>query len=121
MAITPNARHSTVMSDAVGAIGLVQILEWSGCCFGLLGSALLALNNRYSGYGFPVFLVSNGFWIVFGFLTGAMGMVVMQIGFTATSLIGAWNWLIKARRNEPLAASLGERPNTECLIHKKCG
>lgn len=73
---------------------MIEILEWAGCLTGLCGAALLALNNRYSGWGFVLFLVSNIAWIVFGLSTHATGMVVMQIGFTATSLIGVWKWLI---------------------------
>jgi len=69
---------------------LLELIEWIGCATGLCGAALLALNNRYSGWGFVLFLVSNVAWIYFGLLTHATGMVVMQVGFTATSLMGVW-------------------------------
>lgn len=73
---------------------MIEILEWAGCLTGLCGAALLALNNGYSGWGFVLFLVSNIAWIFFGLLSHATGMVVMQTGFTVTSLIGVWKWLI---------------------------
>jgi hypothetical protein len=73
---------------------LVNALEWAGCATGLLGAWLLALNNRLSGWGFAAFLVSNVLWIAFGVATGATGLVVMQVGFTATSLLGVYRWLI---------------------------
>lgn len=78
-------------------MGIVQLLEWSGCAFGLLGAGLLALNTRLSGWGFVAFLVSNGLWIAFGLLTESPGLIVMQVGFTATSLLGIYRWLLKNR------------------------
>ena len=76
---------------------VLELIEWIGCATGLCGSALLALNNRYSGWGFVLFLLSNVAWIYFGLLTHATGMVVMQVGFTATSLMGVWRWMIVTR------------------------
>lgn len=75
----------------------VQAIEWTGCVLGLLGASLLALNNRHSGWGFVAFLMSNGCWIAFGLMTGAQGLIIMQIGFTATSLLGIRNWMIRSR------------------------
>lgn len=70
-----------------------KVLEILGSCSGLLGAALLARNDALSGYGFVAFLVSNACWMIFGLRTSIWGMVVMQIGFTATSVIGIVNWL----------------------------
>lgn len=76
---------------------MLSLIEWAGCLFGVLGAGLLALNNRWSGWGFVLFLGSNAAWIAFGLITGAMGLVTMQIVFTATSLVGIWQWLIRPR------------------------
>ena len=89
-------RHSELKGIWRGKI--LELLEWVGCATGLCGAALLALNNRYSGWGFVLFLGSNVAWIFFGLFSHAIGMVVMQIGFTATSLIGIWKWLVMARK-----------------------
>lgn len=78
----------------------MSILEWSGCFFGLLGAVILALNNQYSGWGFVAFLISNCLWIAFGIQTETMGLVLMQAGFTVTSLMGIWNWLIRGSGNK---------------------
>ncbi len=75
------------------------LLEWLGCMTGLLGAMLLALNNRYSGYGFVAFLASNVCWVMYGMLGGAWGLVVMQLGFTATSLLGLYRWFPGVRRS----------------------
>lgn len=75
----------------------MEMFEWIGCITGLCGAALLALNNRYSGWSFVLFLASNVAWLLFGLLSHAAGMVIMQIGFTATSLTGIWKWLIVAK------------------------
>lgn len=71
-----------------------RILEWSGALTGLVGSALLATNSDVSGWGFLAFLVSNLFWIGFGMMHRMHGMLLMQIGFTATSLMGIYRWML---------------------------
>lgn len=71
---------------------MITALEWGGCATGVLGALLLALNNRYSSWGFVSFLISNFCWIAFGVITKAEGLVVMQIAFTATSLLGLYKW-----------------------------
>lgn len=71
-----------------------EAVEWAGSLTGLLGAALLALNNAWSGYGFLAFLFSNVCWITYGRMTDAKGLITMQLGFTATSLIGIWQWLV---------------------------
>lgn len=65
---------------------------WFGSFTALAGSLLLALNTAYSGYGFVAFLVSNFAWIYHGTKTRTWPLVVMQIGFTVTSVIGLRNW-----------------------------
>lgn len=68
-------------------------VEWLGSLTGLLGAGLLALNNAWSGYGFVAFLISNACWILYGRMARAKGLITMQLGFTATSMIGIWRWL----------------------------
>ena len=74
-----------------------SVVEWGGAVFGIVGAALVAMNNRYSGYGFVAFLASNACLITFGILPSAFGLVTMQIVFTGTSLVGIWRWLLKDR------------------------
>ncbi|KVP75501.1 hypothetical protein WJ96_07280 [Burkholderia ubonensis] len=69
-----------------------KVIEWSGAILGLTGSLLLALNLGISGYGFVAFLISNVCWLAFGIKSRAWGLVTMQVGFTATSLMGLYNW-----------------------------
>ena len=71
----------------------LKYFEWSGSVFGMLGAFLLALNNEYSGLGFVMFLLSNVFWIIYGFITKMYSMLSMQAIFTATSILGIVNWL----------------------------
>lgn len=72
---------------------MVAAIGWFGSITGLLGSLLLALNTSFSGWGFVVFLLSNAAWMTHGIRTKTWSMVVMQLGFTVTSLIGVWRWL----------------------------
>lgn len=68
-------------------------IEWLGSLTGLIGAALLALNSAISGYGFVAFLLSNLCWIAFGIRTRSRPMIAMQVGFTATSVLGMYRWL----------------------------
>ena len=45
---------------------MIDFLQWAGCLTGVAGASLLALNTKNSGWGFVLFLVSNGFWTAFG-------------------------------------------------------
>lgn len=86
---------------------IIDLLQWAGCAMGGLGSALLAVRSKWSGWGFVSYLLSNVCWIAFGILTSAPGLVVMQIVFTITSAIGVWFWLVlpsRERGNERQAA-----------------
>lgn len=74
-------------------ISSIKAAEWVGSLTGLVGSYLLAQNNAHSGYGFVFFLVSNACIFYFGSKTRAWGLVTMQTGFTATSLLGIYHWL----------------------------
>ena len=73
-------------------ISPLTLLEWGGCASGVLGSLLLALNNRYSGYGFVLFLASNLFWAAFALTNGTHGLLTQQAFFTLTSLVGIKQW-----------------------------
>jgi len=70
-----------------------KILEWLGCITGVAGAFLLALNNEWSGWGFVVFLISNVFWITYGIITRTPGLITMQVVFTATSILGIYQWM----------------------------
>ena len=71
-----------------------QFTEWAGCLTGLSGAALLAANLPISGWGFALFLASNAFMFIYGYLAKAKGLMLMQIGFTATSVTGVFKWLV---------------------------
>ena len=70
----------------------VVYLDWIGCAFALLGSLLLALNTRISGWGFAAYLLSNCAWIAFAVSAGITSLLIMQTGFTFTSLLGLYRW-----------------------------
>lgn len=84
-----------ILNYSVPANTLALSLQWLGCVTAAFGSLLLALQTKRSGYGWIAFLISNLFWIAYGLLTGAPGLVTQQIIFTCTSMVGIWRWLIK--------------------------
>lgn len=71
------------MSELVG-------FEWAGSLLGLLGAFLLATHSRVSRYGWLAFLAANVTMIVFAAGIGAHGLLVQQLGFTASSLLGLY-------------------------------
>lgn len=81
-------------------ITTLDALQWAGCATGVTGALLLALNTKHSGWGFVLFLISNGFWTAFGIQTNAPGLITTQIIFTATSLLGIYRWLVMARQRK---------------------
>lgn len=66
------------------------ILEWAGSISGLLGAFLLATNTSVSRYGWFAFLVANFCMILFALGIDKYGLMVQQIGFTFTSLLGIY-------------------------------
>jgi len=68
-------------------------VEWLGAGFGLFGSMLVALRTGASGYGFLLFLASNGCWLWFSWKRRSWGLFTMQVGFSMTSLLGIYRWL----------------------------
>lgn len=89
---------------------MLTVLEWTGAAMGASGALLLAFNNRWSGYGFVLFLASNVAWIAYGVLSSAYGLVSMQIVCTGTSLLGVWRWLVMPRITSNRVASLAALP-----------
>lgn len=74
---------------------LVEIFSMS--C-GLLGSLLLALKGANAKYGWLLFAASNVGWIVFAQGHGHWFFLVQQLGFSITSAIGIWTYLIQPFR-----------------------
>jgi hypothetical protein len=67
---------------------------FSAAC-ALLGSLLLALKGKHAGKGWVLFACSNFGWIVFANGYGHWFFLVQQIGFSITSAIGIWRYLVK--------------------------
>lgn len=65
-----------------------QLFEWSGSLLGLLGAFLLATHSSLSRYGWYAFLAANVAMICFALQIQAWGLLLQQVGFTATSLLG---------------------------------
>ncbi|ABE45663.1 hypothetical protein [Polaromonas sp. JS666] len=61
---------------------------------GLLGSLVLSLKGTRAAWGWLLFAMSNVGWLGFSFENGHWFMFIQQIGFSITSALGMWNWLI---------------------------
>lgn len=89
----------------------MQAIEMLSSALGLLGAILLASRSRFAGWAFAAWLLSNVGWLVFGAGHNHWFFFAQQIGFTATSLLGVWTWLIHPalRRAETAEESLAAR------------
>ncbi|MCC2673080.1 MAG: hypothetical protein K0R58_27 [Ramlibacter sp.] len=73
-----------------------RAIEAVAALCGLAGALLLALRGEHAGWGWAAFLASNAGWIVYALVRSMPWMLLQQIGFTATSVIGIWQWLVLA-------------------------
>jgi nicotinamide riboside transporter PnuC len=70
------------------------VVEWTGSVTGAAGAMLLALNISCSGYAWLIMLVSNAAWIAYALPNRIHSMLLMQLVFTTTSLVGIYRWLM---------------------------
>jgi nicotinamide riboside transporter PnuC len=61
---------------------------------GVIGTVALALNGPRAGWGFVWYLGSNAGWITFAAITRQWPLLVQNIVFTASSILGVWVWLV---------------------------
>jgi len=74
---------------------LLTILEWLGTAAGIAGALLVASNTRHSAWGWISFLLSSSCMAGFAWLSGIWGLMLLEIVFILTNLLGLWRWLIK--------------------------
>ena len=65
-------------------------MVWGGALAGLLGAGLLASQTRHARWGWLAFLLANLLLICWALRMQAMGLLVQQLGFTATSVLGLY-------------------------------
>jgi hypothetical protein len=75
----------------------MALIEIFAALCGLAGTLLLATKGLYAGWGFVAFLASNAGWLAFSAAHGHWAMFAQQVGFTGSSLVGIWVWLIKGK------------------------
>lgn len=80
-------------------------VQWVGSVLSLVATYMIALNRRV-GYAFCLYVIANGCWFWFGWQTQNYPMLLMQSGFTVSSLLGIWTWLVKPRFVSSASASL---------------
>lgn len=71
-------------------------LEWIAAITGVVGAILLALNCRFSAYGFIFFLASSVSWSISAYVSDQVPLLMNQLGFVAINLLGIRRWLFPA-------------------------
>ena len=69
---------------------MLDLFQYLGAATGIAGAFLLALHRPYSHLGWWGFLISNACWIGYSLMAPAYGLLMQQIVFTATSILGIW-------------------------------
>ena len=87
----------------------MQHVEMLSAGLGLLGAILLATKSLYAGLAFVAWFVSNLGWLIFGAHNDHWFFFVQQIGFTVTSVLGIWNWLVNPALRPAQAEDAGAR------------
>lgn len=72
-----------------------KIVGWTGAAGGVIGALLLALNFKYSGFGYIFFLISSVLLFCWSYKTGAKHNMMMQGVFIVLNAIGTYNWLLR--------------------------
>lgn len=70
------------------------LMQWFGSALGIAGALSLAMNVSWSAYGWLCFLLSNIAWIAFAYRTRVLGLLIMQMVFMGTSLMGIYRWIL---------------------------
>ncbi len=70
-------------------------LEVTGAALGLLGALLLATQSRHAPWAWLLWLASNACWAAFAVLGSYWFLLAQQVGFSLTSAIGLWVWLLR--------------------------
>lgn len=90
---------------------MITGLEWSGAMLGLLGAYLIATHGRYARYGWIAFLGANAAMAGFAAATGAHGLLLQQLGFTGSAVLGlqrAWRAPVQQPPTLPCPCTHGE-------------
>ena len=79
----------------LATVNFDALTEWMGSALGIAGALILAMHTKWSAYGWIIFLLSNFAWIVFAYRTRLRSMLVMQLVFTGTSVLGIYQWILR--------------------------
>ena len=77
-----------------------KFTEWFGFVTGVVGAITLALNVPLSGYGWYAFLCSNLALAAFAANRRIWSILLMQLVFTTTSVVGIYRWLATDQHHE---------------------
>lgn len=69
---------------------ITDVLEWASAGAGLAGAYLLAANRQISRWGWVGLLLANIFAIGFALRASHCGLLVQQVGYIGSSVLGIW-------------------------------
>ncbi len=72
-------------------------LQYPAMVLGILGAYLIAQKNRL---GFMSWIIGNSLWVIFGFLTQQIGILIQFVVFLGIAIYGWINWGGKNEKTE---------------------
>lgn len=80
---------------------LLNLVQWPAMLVTLVASWLVASGSpQRRSAGFWLFLLSNALWVVWGWHTGALALIALQVGLAALNIRGA----VKTDQKDPSAS-----------------
>jgi hypothetical protein len=79
-------------------------LQLIAAALGIAGALILAVNTWWSGWAWPVWVLSTLAWAAYAWQTDQMGLLAQNGVFLLVNLVGCYRWLL-----QPAADALIER------------
>lgn len=80
--------------DATFWMFSATFFEWVGTGAGILGAAMISSKTRLSPFGWIAFILSSSNLAVYAWMSGAFGLLTLEVVFLMTNLVGLWRWLL---------------------------
>lgn len=105
------------MAGLLSGMTWIDGAECAGAVFGLAGAYLVATHSRFSPLGWLAFIVANIALIAFALAIGRYWLLIQQVGFTGSSLLG----LRRSWRSPPTAIPACEACSARAAIATNSG
>jgi len=87
-------------------------INWIGMFMGLLGQGVIIFPTyRAKVKGFEIWIYSNVSWIIWGYITNDLPLMIMNSGYTLCNIAGIWTHWEKAENERKIQEDLLKIPD----------